>query len=430
MQVHNEGKFQVEEIDTQQTRRQQQFYKPTLNQNVSSQPASSFFTQWPQNANVSFMQQFPMANQIPVVQPNNSSYPMSFYQPSYYPMPQSMPTQQSSTGAGAAPATYASHIQHNLGHATQHPLPERGSSFYHTHVGEGILTAQQLAARQVVSRELPKFSGDPLEWPMFINAFESTTTMCGIQPDENLARLQKSLVGNAREKVQSILTLPAAIPEIIATLRDECGRPEQLVHCLLVKIRHAPPPNVNKLDTLINFGREVRHLVTFVEGANLREHLANPMLLSELVGKLPPSIRLDWGLHQQKEGQVTLKAFNDYITSIKSAACKVSMPTEYHQDDNRRGKKEKGGFVNAHSIEEKNGIPPSSLKKEYQVKSKTYLTKSCPACNRSDHKLRTCDKFIGFNMDKKDVWLISSNYANVAWEATESGHADRSNHAK
>ncbi|XP_062713078.1 uncharacterized protein LOC134290086 [Aedes albopictus] len=376
-------------------------FPPTLNQNASSFPA-----QWPRNASVTFVdnqQYFPTANQIPVVQPIGASHPMNFYQPSYPRWStESVPLQQSSTTVGNVAGTYASEPQLDPArHSNQQTLFGQASSFHRAQAAEGILSAQQLAARQVVSRELPKFSGDPLEWPMFINAFESTTAMCGIQPDENLARLQKSLVGAAREKVQSILTLPTAIPEIIETLRDECGRPEQLVHCLLVKIRHAPPPNVNKLETLISFGREVRNLVTFIDGANLQDHLSNPMLLSELVGKLPPSLRLEWGLHTQRVPQVSLRAFSDYVTSIKTAACKVSLPTDSHADENRRSKKEKGGFINAHTVEEKRSSPVSSPKKEYHPKSESYVPKPCPACNNSDHKLRTCDKFIGFGMEQR-----------------------------
>ncbi|XP_058827197.1 uncharacterized protein LOC131687160 [Topomyia yanbarensis] len=393
--------------------------QPAGNHNATSLNAPLPPAQWHSSANISSMhnqQQFHKINQNPIAPSINTFYPMNFYPPQYYtrmstgasPAWMHQHTANQLSGATEAnetvPQVYAATAQHdrqqNIQQNIQQPLPGQASGIYFTPATEGVLSAQQLAARQVVSRELPKFSGDPLEWPMFINAFESTTAMCGIQPDENLARLQKSLVGGAREKVQSILTLPAAIPEIIQTLRDECGRPEQLVHCLLEKIRHAAPPNVNKLDTLINFGREVKNLVIFIEGARLQDHLSNPMLLSELVGKLPPSLRLEWGLHTQKVPQITLKAFSDYVTAIKSAACKVSLPSDCLQEENRRGRKEKGGFVNAHSVEEKSTIASSS-KKEYQAKFENIAPKPCPACNRNDHKLRNCGKFKGFNMDQR-----------------------------
>nr|XP_029713833.1 uncharacterized protein LOC115257990 [Aedes albopictus] len=39
-------------------------------------------------------------------------------------------------------------------------------------------TSAQLAARQVMPRELPKFNGDPQEWPIFYSSFKNTTEVC------------------------------------------------------------------------------------------------------------------------------------------------------------------------------------------------------------------------------------------------------------
>ncbi|XP_062557257.1 putative uncharacterized protein DDB_G0271606 [Armigeres subalbatus] len=49
-----------------------------------------------------------------------------------------------------------------------------------------------LAARQTV-KDLPKFGGDPEDWPRFIAAYERTTKMCAFRNDELLDRLERSL---------------------------------------------------------------------------------------------------------------------------------------------------------------------------------------------------------------------------------------------
>ncbi|XP_058465784.1 uncharacterized protein LOC131439138 [Malaya genurostris] len=369
---------------------------PKGNQAGASFVPPFYSTHWPVNENLSFgnsQQQTPFMASIPVHPYTPSNYLRWFASGAPNMEESNASRPRTSATASAEP------LQSEQGRPDRQSNMGQSSNNHCTSATEGVLNAQQWAARQVVSRDLPKFSGDPLEWPLFINAFESTTMMCGIQQDENLARLQKSLVGSAREKVQSILTLPAAIPEIIQTLRDECGRPEQLVHCLLVKIRHAPPPNINKLDTLINFGREVKNLVIYIEGAKLHDHLANPMLLSELVGKLPPNLRLEWGLHTQKIPEVSLKAFSEYVTAIRTAACKVLLPDCSH-DEGRRSKKEKGGFVSAHSFGQNDEIEIHS-RKEHQTKTKNATSKSCAACNENDHKLRNCDKFKNLSLDQR-----------------------------
>ena len=60
-------------------------------------------------------------------------------------------------------------------------------------VSSQMPTKAQLAARQAIPKELPKFSGDPEEWALFINSFESSTQIAGYSHAENLIRLQHCL---------------------------------------------------------------------------------------------------------------------------------------------------------------------------------------------------------------------------------------------
>lgn len=47
-------------------------------------------------------------------------------------------------------------------------------------------TPQQLAARHVMAKELPIFSGNPEDWPLFISAYHNSTLACGFSDAENL----------------------------------------------------------------------------------------------------------------------------------------------------------------------------------------------------------------------------------------------------
>lgn len=42
-----------------------------------------------------------------------------------------------------------------------------------------VLQSQQIAARQVVGKQLPRFDGNPMDWPMFISSYEQSTAACG-----------------------------------------------------------------------------------------------------------------------------------------------------------------------------------------------------------------------------------------------------------
>lgn len=85
------------------------------------------------------------------------------------------------------------------------------------------LTKKQLAARQAISKDLPSFSGNPEEWPIFFSSYTNTTAMCGFTDAENVIRLQKSLTGKAYDAVKSRLMHPSNVEGVIATLRMRFG---------------------------------------------------------------------------------------------------------------------------------------------------------------------------------------------------------------
>jgi len=77
-------------------------------------------------------------------------------------------------------------------------------------------SSSQIAARQAIPKELPSFSGDPEEWPMFISTFEHSTSAEGFSNNENLLHLQKCLKGRAREMVKNKLLLRRLVPEVMS----------------------------------------------------------------------------------------------------------------------------------------------------------------------------------------------------------------------
>ncbi|XP_055617995.1 trichohyalin-like [Toxorhynchites rutilus septentrionalis] len=112
-------------------------------------------------------------------------------------------------------------------------------------------TPHQLAARQVISRELPVFSRDPIEWPLFISSYHHSTEACGYTESENLLRLQRALKGVAKEAVSSFLLHHSTVPHVLSTLQTLYGRPEQIVHNLVAKVRATAAPKAERLETLI-----------------------------------------------------------------------------------------------------------------------------------------------------------------------------------
>ncbi|XP_058816014.1 uncharacterized protein LOC131679323 [Topomyia yanbarensis] len=259
---------------------------------------------------------------------------------------------------------------------------------------------QRLAARQVMPRELPTFTGNPEDWPLFISSYHTSSQACGYTDAENLIRLQRCLKGSALDSVRSRLLLPASVPHVIATLQTLYGRPELLIHTLLQKVREVSAPRSDKLETLIGFRMTVQTLCDHLEAGGQMAHLNNPILLFELVEKLPGNLKLDWALHKQRYDAVNLQTFAQYMTTLVSAASQVTLHIDTKQQ--RVGKQEKGkerSFCDAHVSDE---VSNAAVDERYLETEQRRATRpECFVCKQVDHRVKNCPRFVKMALESR-----------------------------
>ncbi|XP_075167653.1 uncharacterized protein LOC142239764 [Haematobia irritans] len=232
-------------------------------------------------------------------------------------------------------------------------------------------TPTQIAARQVIPKELPNFDGNPEDWPLFISNYRNSTEIAGYSDGENLMRLQSCLRGRAKELVKSKLLIPSMVNEIIQTLEMCFGRPEHILDSMIEKATKIPPLK-DRLDSLIEYALTVRNICSTMEACNLVAHLNNPMLVKTLVEKLPNNQKLNWAMHIRNEKVPIVKEFSDWIYAIAAAASQVVSPTT----------SKKGASVNTH--QQNNTSKPI-----------------CFSCKSEAHKIQNCGEFQSFNLDAK-----------------------------
>ncbi|XP_055633544.1 uncharacterized protein LOC129773906 [Toxorhynchites rutilus septentrionalis] len=256
---------------------------------------------------------------------------------------------------------------------------------------------EQMAARQVMPRELPNFSGDPQDWPLFYSSFCNSTEACGYTDSENLARLQRCLKGSALEAVRSRLLMPQSVPFVIDILRRLYGRPEILIHSLLQKLRTVPSPKFDNLQSQINFGLAVQNVVDHMTIANLPDHLWNPTLLHELVEKLPPQIKMQWSYYKSRFSCVNLTTFSAFMSELVMMASDVTLPMDALALNSKTGKsiKEKPKlYMHTEDQREKNS--------EFAEKMKTPMEqakKTCVYCGKERHEIANCIQFKALDVD-------------------------------
>ncbi|XP_062701454.1 uncharacterized protein LOC115254319 [Aedes albopictus] len=257
-------------------------------------------------------------------------------------------------------------------------------------------TQEQLAARQVLPRDLPMFSGDPADWPVFISHYNYTTQACGYSNGENMIRLQRCLKGAAWESVKSRLILPASTPQVIESLRMRFGRPDLLIESFIEKVKAASTPRADRLDTLIEFGTSVQGLCDHIVAANLLEHLENPTLLKDLVGKLPAEYKMKWASYRKQAINVNLKTFSVFMEEIVEDAYSVSTFASNDRQTKRDGSRHNNGsFVHADIGDDVQEHNEESRPKHVSAGVE------CSVCHRYGHRAKECKLFLEMTVDER-----------------------------
>ncbi|XP_062704152.1 uncharacterized protein LOC134286544 [Aedes albopictus] len=246
----------------------------------------------------------------------------------------------------------------------------------------------------------------PDEWPVFLSMFNSTTAMCGFTEEENLVRLQRSLKGKAYEAVKCRLMHPGNVQGIMSPLKMLFGQPEIIVHSLIGKISSLPPIREDRLETLVDFAVSVQNFCATVDSCGLEEYMYNVSLLHQLVGKLPPSIKLNWAQHRKTQLAVNLATFSEWIYSLAGAASTVTFPTELAQakpmrnEPRRKGKGET--YLNAHS--ETQIRHDTSFKPPKQSSTAALEKETCPVCKGNCKSVNKCKRFQEFSRESR--WAV------------------------
>ncbi|XP_053691312.1 uncharacterized protein LOC128739837 [Sabethes cyaneus] len=294
---------------------------------------------------------------------------------------------------------HSSDKEHGAACEVQQPVAEnkndqdQRSQHHSNDIAEGP-TSRQLATRQVMGKDLPIFSGNPEEWPIWISNFQRSTTTCGFSDDENLIRLQRCLKGPALEAVRSRLLCPAGVPHVIKALQMRYGRPETLIRSMTERVRQMPPLKANDLESIIEFGLAVDNLVQHLENVGYQAHLSNPSLLHDLVGKLPVDYRLNWSAVKSEEPNADLAAFGRFMSSLVELAYNVAddLPSLKPQKTKHRER----SFVQTHAEPE---FTPRREPVTNTLSGRRAPKRPCAVCKAEGHRVSECGNFKTMNID-------------------------------
>lgn len=245
------------------------------------------------------------------------------------------------------------------------------------------LSREEVAARHVV-KELSKFDGNPRAWPRFITSFNRSTEVCGFNNLENLERLTNSLSGRALTAVESSLTMEENLPRILATLEMIFGKPEFIITSLIDEMRKSSPPSADNIDSIIRYALEVENISVTMKIAKLSEHLWNPILLSEMVERLPCQLKLEWATHKFNNPESNIEVFGLWLKqkAMTYATILVKPPNILSSSEKHKSRHS----FNIHQESE---------------------PRKCIVCAEKCDNLESCEKFK--EMSLNDKWNVVKN---------------------
>lgn len=237
-------------------------------------------------------------------------------------------------------------------------------------------------SRQSLPKELPLFDGNPMDWPNFINQYRNSNTLCGYSNEENQFRLQKCLKGNAKKVVQSLLIMPQNVEKVIKLLESRFGRSEQIIFVLLDKIKKFPNIKEDKLELFVEFSDEIKNFVAILECLNEVDHLRNPILITDILNKLPTSYKLLWIEHVSKivNPNSKLVELSNWLDEKANNMTQINFQT----------------FTDSYQ----NHSKFNKTKKDVTMTTQITVIK-CFCCNEDNHHLSFCKKFKSLPTDER-----------------------------
>lgn len=251
----------------------------------------------------------------------------------------------------------------------------------HTLAGlENVLHQAFKALSAQAVKDLPQFSGEIMDWPIFENEFYDSTEEFKLTDRENLRRLIKSLHGKAKEVVEPLLTSYEHVGQIMKLLKTNFGRTEWIVAHRLEMLRQLKLVEEGSIESFRDLYNVVIGTCITLKNSNADLYLKNPELVAHVAEKLPMFSRQMWTRHKaallKDDVVVDLHVFSDWL--------------EYEMQNQLAG------------------MSPTFMTQKKRATVLNVELETCPLCRDSGHdSLNFCDKFKSMSIEQRRTAVMS-----------------------
>lgn len=172
-----------------------------------------------------------------------------------------------------------------------------------------------LTKRSNVSKKLPKFPGNPIQWMHFREAFKLSTELWGSTDRENISRMFEALGGDTRKSVSTLLATTDKANSIIRALDLQFDKKNAIVLSIIDYLKILPDLS-SKNQNIIQFAVKLQNLVSAFKSLALIGYVHSPDLMKTVADKLPMALTLSYiryAVEADAGKTTTLEKLSDFV---------------------------------------------------------------------------------------------------------------------
>lgn len=244
---------------------------------------------------------------------------------------------------------------------------------------------------------LQTFSGEPREWPAFIQAFHVQVHETCRSDWERQQHLKACLPKYIQDMLGEYLLHPGLYSHALVELQRRFGNRQAVVRSCIALIGDMKPFHDRDVTSLMTFSSKLRSIVATLKLCSFTEELSSCATLGQLVAKLPAGLRSKWAKHQWALQQWALQPpqlpgldhFDKWLDNIAMA--------EFSLQAGQNPAKVPSGSGSQQAGPKRSNVRDGKLKPAGVYAS---AVQRCPLCEEG-HPLFKCPKFKELSIEKR-----------------------------
>ena len=272
-----------------------------------------------------------------------------------------------------------------------------------------VMVTQQ-ARSLLPSSEPPMFSGDAMEFPAFMTAFESLIESKVEDSCERLYFLGQYTSGKAKEIINGCLQRKSegSCQEAKGLLKRQFGDPFKIANAHITKLSSWQPMRPNDGQALQNFSIALDQAKSAMKGMSHMDDLNTAHVLRQLWEKLPRHLRSKWTEknNKTKSAKGRIADFEEFSQFVREQAELATDPVFSEESVSKPREDEKGKGTHLkfgrRSVNKRKEIILATGLNQGNINRRTLV---CPLCNKP-HNLNECEQFLKKTLIERREFVV------------------------